>query len=123
MPLDKNGQQIVTAQAAAIVYGPYSEGEKTNPSAADVLATTPAMPAGAYEVLVTAGGSAAADFALQVRNAPNGATVSSVVIKGPAGQSGQYRFFVQLVRDQVVRVVMDDALTGTAAVGLNLRTL
>ena len=61
---------------------------------------------------------------LQRRNAADDANVgSTVVIKAPAGQSGQYRFLFRLDASQRVRVIMDDALTGTISVAINLEKL
>lgn len=106
-------------------FGPASEGEKTNPADELLMATSGALPyAGNYEVVVTVGASAAADFRLERRNAADAAAVgNTVVIKGPAGQSGQYRFLFKLEASERVSVYMDDALTGTAAVALNLEQL
>lgn len=104
--------------------GPFSEGEKTNPADELLMATSGAMAAGNYEVIVTLGASAAADFRLERRNAADAAAVgNTLVIKGPAGQSGQYRFLFKLETSERISVYMDDALTGTAAVGLNLEQL
>lgn len=101
--------------------GPVSEGELTNPADDALCADTGAVAfSGVYEFLVTIGASAAAHFQVQRRNAANGANVGAVPIAyGPAGQSGQYRFFFNLVAGERVRVVMDDALTGTVAVSIN----
>jgi hypothetical protein len=103
-----------------------SVAESTNPTAATVMADTGALPHdGIYEVRVTCGGSAAAQFMLQHRNAANGANVSdTVVLYSPAGQSGQYVFrFVATATGERFRVVMDDALTGTASVGIQAERL
>ena len=102
--------------------GPYSEGELTDPTADTLTADTGAVALGGnYECIVTCGGSAAADFRLERRNTANDADVGdTVVIKGPAGQSGQYRFLLRIDAGERVRVVMDDNLTGTASVALNL---
>ena len=101
--------------------GPATEGEQTNPADDALMADTGALAyAGTYEVLVTIGASAAAHFQVQRRNAANAANVGSVPIAyGPAGQSGQYRFFFNIAAGERLRVVMDDALTGTAAVTIN----
>jgi len=100
--------------------GPYTEGEQTDPADDALMADTGALAAGNYEFVVTVGGSAAGDFAVQRRNAANNANVGTpVVIKGPAGQSGQYRYMTTLEAGERVRIVMDDALEGTAAAALN----
>lgn len=102
--------------------GPESEGEKTNPIDDALVADSGAVVyGGIYEVLVTIGASAAADVQVQRRNAANDANVGDTpVIKVPAGQSGQYRFWFNLAASERVRVVMDDALTGTLAASVNL---
>lgn len=101
--------------------GPFTEGELTNPSDDALTADTGALPyTGHYEFLITIGASAAAHFQVQRRNAANGANVGAVpIIYGPAGQSGQYRVWVSIAAGERVRVVMDDALTGTCAVTIN----
>lgn len=105
--------------------GPYTQGELTDPTAGTVTADSGAVALGGnYEVIVTLGASAPAQFQLQRRNAANGANVGNVpIIYGPAGQSGQYRFLYRLEPTERVRVVMDDNLTGTAVVSLNLEQL
>jgi hypothetical protein len=105
--------------------GPYTEGEKTNPADDLLMADTGVLTYGGnYEVIVTIGASAAAHFALQRRNTADGANVGNVpIIYGPAGQSGQYRFVYKVEAGERIRVIMDDALTGTAAVSLNLEHL
>lgn len=98
-----------------------SAGEQTNPSDADVIADTGALAAGIYEVRVTVGASAAADVALERRNAANSGNVGDVpVIKVPAGQTCQYVFTYKLELSERLRVIMDDALTGTIAATLNV---
>lgn len=100
--------------------GPYSEGELTNPVDDALTADTGALAAGNYEFLITVGASAAADVMVQRRNAANSGNVgNTVVLKAPAGQSGQYRFLYVLETSERVRVIMDDALTGTIAVSIN----
>jgi hypothetical protein len=104
--------------------GPFSEGELTNPSDNDVAADTGALPNGSYEMLITVGASAAADVMVQRRNAANDDNVgATVVLKAPAGQSGQYRMLFALKVDERVRVIMDDALTGTISVAINAERL
>lgn len=105
--------------------GPFSEGEKTNPADELLMATSGALASGNYEAIVTVGASAAADFRLERRNAADAAAVgNTVVIKGPAGQSGQYRFMFKLETNERLSVYMDDVLaSGTAAVALNLERL
>ena len=97
-----------------------SEGELTNPSDDALTADTGELTRGIWEFRITVGASAAADVAVQRRNAANAATVGDVpIIKVPAGQSGQYLFTFALEARERVRVLMDDALTGTIAVTIN----
>jgi len=97
-----------------------SGGELTDPADNALAADTGALSAGIYELRITVGASAAADVAVERRNAANGANVGAVpVIKVPAGQSGQYLFTFKLETSERVRVIMDDALTGTIAVTIN----
>lgn len=104
--------------------GPFSEGEQTNPADSAVVADTTALQGGNYDVLVTVGASAAAHFALERRNVANNANVGAVpILYGAAGQSGQYRFIYTIDTGERIRVIMDDALTGTVAVVLNLDKL
>jgi len=101
--------------------GPFTEGEQTNPADDALMADTGALAAGSYEVIATIGASASAHFALQRRNADNDENVGDVpVLYGPAGQSGQYRFLYRVEAGERLRVVMDDSLTGTASVALNV---
>src|SRR5215212_6305689 len=89
--------------------GPFSEGEKTNPADELLMADSGALARGTYEAIVTVGASAAADFRLERRNAADSAAVgNTVVIKGPAGQSGQYRFMFVLEASERLKVYMDD---------------
>lgn len=123
--ITQNGVTAVkSVDPVSVCYGPFTEGEKTDPGDESLIADTKALPAGAYEVIVTLGASAAADFGLERRNLANDGTVGSrVVLKAAAAQSGQYRYFFQLLEGERIRVLMDDALTGTAAVAINLRQL
>lgn len=104
--------------------GPFTEDEQTNPIDSALMADTGALSAGSYEMLITIGASAAAHFAVQRRNSANDGNVGDVpIVYGPAGQSGQYRFLFKLEASERVRVIMDDALTGTAAVSINAERL
>jgi len=105
--------------------GPFTEGEKTNPIDSALMATSGALAlAGNYEVIATIGASAPAHFALERRNVADDANVGNVpIIYGPAGQHGQYRFLFHVEIGERLRVIMDDALTGSAAVTLNLEKL
>lgn len=98
-----------------------TQGQKTNPTTSTVLADTGAVPlAGLYDLSLLLGASAAAEFAVQVRNAANDTTVTTYVVYGAAGQTGQYLMrAVRLDLGQRVRVVMNATLTGTAAAVVN----
>lgn len=95
-------------------------GELTNPADDAVVADTGALTAGIYEFRVGCGATAAAHFAVQRRNAANGANVGDVVILyAAAGQTGMYPLTYKLEEGERVRVIMDDALTGGASVFIN----
>ena len=103
--------------------GPKSEGEKTNPADDLLIADSGAVPnAGLFECIVSVGSSAAADVQVQRRNAANSATVGDVLILKVTGgnQTGQYRCLFKLEVSERIRVLMDDALTGTIAAIVNL---
>lgn len=103
--------------------GPKTEGEKTNPADDLLIADSGEVPnAGLYECIVSVGASAAADVAVQRRNAANAANVGDVVVLKVTGgnQTGQYRFLFKLEASERIRVIMDDALTGTIAAAVNL---
>lgn len=93
-----------------------SQGELTNPTTATVIADSGVVAfRGLYEVRVIIGGSVAAQFQLQRRNAANGANVGDVVgLYGAAGQSSQFVLNYYLDAGERVRLMMDDNLTGTA---------
>lgn len=123
--ITQNGvSPVQSVDPASLIFGPYTTAEATNPSDEATVVETPALPAGPYEVLVTPGASAAADFGLEQRNLANDGIIGTrIVIKAAAGQSGQYRFFFNIAEGQRMRLVMDDALTGSEAGVLNLRRL
>lgn len=105
--------------------GPESEGELTNPIDDALVADSGAVPyAGVYEVLLLVGASATAEFQVQRRNAANGANVGdTVILKAAAGQTAEYRLYINLDVSERIRIVMDDALTGTAYGAVNLMLL
>lgn len=104
--------------------GPFAVAEATNPVDDALVADTGALSVGNYDVIVTVGASAAAHFAVQRRNAANGANVGDVpILYAAAGQSGQYRFYYTLAEGERIRVIMDDALTGTVACSINAEKL
>lgn len=101
-----------------------SAGKQTNPTTATVLADTGALVAGLYEVRVLLGASAAAIFALERRNAANGANVGDVpAIYVPAAGSLYAVFTYVLEASERLRVVMETNLTGTAAATLQVERL
>lgn len=115
---------VQSLDAVSVIVGPFTEGEQTNPTDELLMADSKALPAGAYEVLASVGASAASDLAVEQRNQANDGNVVRVVIKAVAGQTGQYRFFIQAAEGQRVRILMDDAqAAGTVAAWINLRLL
>lgn len=95
-------------------------GETTNPADNAVVADTGALNEGIYEFRIFFGATAAAHFAVQRRNAANGANVGDVpIIYAAAGQTGCYPFRLSLEAGERVRVTMDDALTGDASCIIN----
>ncbi len=97
-----------------------SQGEQTNPTTATVMADTGALTAGqlgVYEVRVILSASADAEFAVQHRNAANGANVEDpAVVYVPGTASGQYLFeFCANNVGERFRVMMNANLTGDAA--------
>lgn len=105
--------------------GPKSEGKKTDPANDLLMADLGAVPsAGLYEVRVVAGGSVVALFDIERRDAANTANVGSVVtVYTPAGASGEFVLLYTLAKSERVRVIMDGALVGTAAVSIEAEAL
>jgi hypothetical protein len=98
-------------------YAAYhdSAGKQTNPTTADVLADTGAIPSALYDVRVLVGCSAAATFNIQHRNAANDGNVSdTVLIRAAAGQTGEYIFKYALNTNERIRVVPEANITGSA---------
>lgn len=101
-------------------YAIASEAEKTNPTDESVLADTGALNAGHYYGFATISASAAAQFRIERRNAANSAAVgAAILVYVPAGDVRQIAFAFTVVASERIRVVMDDALTGTAGATLN----
>lgn len=101
----------------------FSSGELTNPADESVVATTgPIYAPGVYEVLVTANVSATAQFRLEHRSVANGSNIDPPIgIYILANTPGEFRQNYYIYPGERVQVVMDDALTGTAFVAINLR--
>jgi hypothetical protein len=94
--------------------------EATNPVDEQVMADTGALAAGHYYGFATVSASAAAQFRIERRNAANGAAVgASILVYVPAGDVRQVAFGFTLDASERIRVVMDDALTGTGVATLN----
>lgn len=123
--ITQNGvSPVKSIDPVSVIVGPFSEGEQTNPADELLMADSKALPAGAYEVLVSVGASAASDLAVEHRNLANDGSIVRVVIKAVAAQTAQYRFFIQATEGQRVRILMDDAQgAGTVAAWINLRLL
>lgn len=98
-----------------------SVAQATDPTSGTVMADTGAVTAaGLYEFRIFPGASATAEFAVQRRNAANGANVGDVVVLyAAAGQTGGYILTYSLEVGERVRVVMNEAVTGSAAVAIN----
>ncbi len=100
-----------------------SQGEQTTPTAATVMADTGAIGAvggqdggGVYEITVVVSATAIAEFALQRRNAANGANVGDVhVFYCPAG-SFTFKWVDELEKGERFRIVMDTTLAAGVAV-------
>lgn len=102
-----------------------SSGELTNPADESVVVDSGAVAyGGVYEVIIVISASAAAQFKVQRRNAANGANVGDEVgLYGVASQSQPYRFYYTLEASERIRLLMDDALTGTVWATVNLMPL
>jgi hypothetical protein len=93
-----------------------SEGQKSNPTTATLMADTGALKAGLYEVRLIIGANDTAVFVFQRRNAANGANVGAVpVIYCAAGLSPEYVLLVTAEEGERFRVMMQTNHTGTAA--------
>jgi hypothetical protein len=93
-----------------------TQGQLTNPTTSTLIADTGALPAGLYEIRVLMGASVAAQFLIARRDAGNSADVGDVpVVYTPAGQTSQIVLLYELEASERVRVMMNAAITGTAA--------
>lgn len=91
-----------------------SEGALTNPTAGDVAADTGAQLAGLYDVRVVVGGTAAAAFTINRRNAANAADVGDQPVLYTAANTSQAaQLTMTLEAGERVRVTVG-ALTGEA---------
>lgn len=99
-----------------------SQGELTDPADDTVVADTGQITSpGLYDILVLAVASASAQVKLQHRNAANTANVDDESgIYVPANQSVvvPWRFAINN-KNERIRVIMDDALTGTMWCSIN----
>lgn len=93
-----------------------SAGSTTNPGTSDVLADTGALSAGLYEVRICVGCSVAAAFNFQHRNAANGATNETIVIRAAAGQTGEYVFKFNVNTNERLRALPAAVITGVAEI-------
>jgi len=101
-----------------------TEGSKTNPSAATLMADTDSLPFdGLYQLRVIAGGSAAGSFDVQRRNAANDSTLTSLLVYTPAGASGEFVVDLPGLKTERFRVVMPSGLTGTAAASIQAEVI
>ncbi len=94
-----------------------SQGKQTNAADATVHADTGALPAGIYDVRIAVGGSVAAIWIIQVRNAANSDNTGDThTVYSAAGQTAQFTLGnVDLNLNERIRVVNDGAITGTTA--------
>lgn len=91
-----------------------SEGELTNPADESVTADSGVLPAGQYEAFAVVSVSANAQVKFQHRNAANDANVfEGIGLYVLANSSVPIAWHFNLDKNQRVRIVMDDALTGT----------
>lgn len=98
--------------------------KETNPTTATAMADTGALSAGVYEMRIICGGSAAAIWNIERRNAANDAAVGDIVIVyTAAGQSAQFALTFELEASERVRVMLNTNLTGTAAAAINAEQL
>lgn len=101
-----------------------SVAKATNPADNAVMADTGDLSAGFYEVRVIVGASVAAIFDIERRNAGNTANVGDVVtVYTPAGASAEVVLTYEVVLNESIRVIMDGALTGTAAAAIQVERL
>lgn len=108
-----------------------SAGKQTNPADQTVHADTGALlDAGAlkdktFEIRVIAGGSAAAIWQIQRRNAANAANVgpSPYSFYTIANGSGEFVIVTPLAAGERVRVTNDGAITGTTAATIHAEAL
>lgn len=105
------------------VFG--SAGLITNPSTTSDFGDSGNLAAGVWGVRVIAGGSVAAIWELQRRNAGDTANVSPSPYDfyTPAGQSGEYIWTVEVVADESIRLRLQAGVTGTAAGQIQLAKL
>ena len=95
-----------------------SQGEKTNPTTATVMADTDTIDShegggGIYEVLAVASASADAEFVIQRRNTANSANVGdTVTFYVPAKGTVSVPFRFEVERGERIRIMMDTNLTG-----------
>lgn len=104
-----------------------SEGELTNPSSGDVAADSGAIASedgggGVYEALVNVSSTALAEFAVQRRNAANGANVGTApIIYCPANSGRDPVFRFEIERGERIRVVLNANLTGTCVANITVQ--
>lgn len=94
-----------------------SQGEKTNPTTATVLADTGELAGGIYEITIVSSASALGEFQVERRNAANDATVGDVIhFYSPANTTVSFIFPFEIEPDERVRVIPQTNLTGDAVV-------
>lgn len=100
-----------------------SQGKQTNPDDTTVMADTDVIATvGDFRAVCTLGASVVATWLVQHRNADNDASiVDDLLIYTRAGESLQFEWLVTTTAvSQRVRVMMEAAITGTAAASISL---
>lgn len=94
----------------------FTEGNKTNPTDATVLADTGALTPAIYEFTYILTASAATVFLIQHRNAANLASVAEFRIRVPAGETKTYSLGKKSIRtaNERVRIITEGVIVGAA---------
>jgi len=94
--------------------------KQTNAADVTVHAQAIAPDNGTYEVLLVIGGSVAIVWNVQHRDAPNTATLATQALQSVAGQHGEYRLWVELSKNERIRILNDGVIAGTSSAGVML---
>lgn len=116
--------QLPVITTSMLLDVPVTTGEKAAPGAAVVLADTGALPAGTYNIHVTAGLSqtavGSADFAVQRRDAANAANIWRQVhmIQFTGQTDYQWSAQVKLAVNERIRLITENASLATIEANL-----